>query len=232
MYPIEIPRHDLYAGIHKALRHFMLDTLMRVGCLETRDAAETGAVLGQVEALLAQCGGHLRHENDFIHPALEDCRPGSAARVAADHVDHVEHIASLRTDVRRLRAAPPEMRAAEALRLYRHLALFVAENFQHMHHEETVHNATLWAHYTDDELGALHGRLVASLAPQEMFDAARWMIPAMNPSERAALLNDMRDNAPAPAFAALVAHVRPHLDATAWSRLAPEIGYAPAAEPA
>ena len=23
------PRHDLYAGIHKALRHFMLDTLMR-----------------------------------------------------------------------------------------------------------------------------------------------------------------------------------------------------------
>ena len=32
------------------------------------------------------------------------------------------------------------------------LALFIADNFQHMHVEETAHNAVLWARYTDAEL--------------------------------------------------------------------------------
>ena len=218
------PRHDLYAHIHKAMRHFLVDTLLRVGALEVRDEAEVGSVLGQLAALLDHCEQHIAHEHTFVHPALEACRDGASRRIAGEHEEHHEAIASLREDARQLLAAAPARRDALAQRLYRHLALFTADNFLHMHHEETVHNATLWAHFSDAELEKLHARLRASLPPGDLFTVARWMIPAMTPRERAGMLLDGRAHAPAGAFDALVAHVRPHLDATAWARLAPEIG--------
>jgi len=226
------PRHDLYVSIHKALRHFMLDTLMRVGSLEVRDEAEMDEVLGQLDALLVQCREHIAHENGFIHPVLDACRAGASSRIAEEHEEHHEHIDALRHDARELRAESVERRPALALRLYRHLALFVADNFRHMHHEETVHNAMLWSHYSDAQLEALHGQLLASLPPQEVFLVSRWMIPAMTPRERVGMLGGVRANAPEGVFTALVDHVRPHLDERAWSRLGPDLGLDPAMWPA
>jgi hypothetical protein len=178
-------RLDLYTPIHKAMRHFMTDTLQRVGRLDVLDAADMQSTLAQLGALLDQCVAHLDHENQFVHPAIEARRPGAAHRIAEEHLAHLESIDALRLDADQLRRALPDRRAGLALRLYRHLALFVAENFAHMHHEETVHNTTLWALYTDAELHALHDRLLASLQPEEAEATLRWMLPALNPAERA-----------------------------------------------
>ena len=51
------PRADLYAPIHKALRLFMTDTLQRIGSLDTADADEMQATLGQLDAILDGCQG-------------------------------------------------------------------------------------------------------------------------------------------------------------------------------
>jgi hypothetical protein len=104
--------------------------------------------------------------------------------------------------------------------LYRALALFIAENFQHMHVEEIAHNAVLWARYTDAELLAIHDALVASIPPDEMMAVVRWLVPFMNPMERFHLLADMRAKAPAPAFAAVLDLARAHLTAAEWAKLA------------
>ena len=136
-------RMDLYVSIHKALRSFMTDTLSRIGRIDVLDRADRDAALAQLDELLGLCLAHLRHENDFVHTAI------GALQAEADALR-----TAIGADAERL-----------ALRLYRHLALFVAENFQHMHIEETVHNALLWQYYSDAELGALHGRLMASIAP-------------------------------------------------------------------
>ena len=215
----EAPRADLYAPIHKALRHFMTDTLHKVGGLDVADAHEMQATLGQLDALLALCRSHLEHENDFMHPAIEAREPSASARTALDHIEHGHAIDALRAEARNLREAPAARRDALAMRLYRHLALFVAENLQHMHVEETVNNAALWAHYSDDELHALHGRLLASLSEAEMTEASRWMLPALTPAERAGLLLEMRGKMPPEAFRGLVAGLRPLLTAAAWSKL-------------
>ena len=220
------PRVDLYVHIHKAMRAFMTDTLGRVGRLDVFDAAEMDATLGQLEALLGQCENHLKHENEFVHTAIEARQPGGAGRIAEEHVEHLEAISALREDAARLGAAVEARRPLLALRLYRHLALFVAENFQHMHVEETLHNATLWANYSDAELEAIHNALVASLPPPEMTLVARWMVPAMNPTERAGMLNGIKAGAPPQVFDGLLDTVRPHLDASGWVKLAPAIGIA------
>lgn len=220
------PRHDLYVGIHKAMRHFMTDTLHRVGRMDPTDAADLARTLGQFEDLMAACMNHLHHENDFVHTALEARSPRGSARTADDHVEHIALIEALRAEARTLAQAEASARPALALRLYRHLALFVADNFQHMNVEETQNNAALWSQYSDAELEQLHHAIVSSLPPAETMEVMRWMIPAMNPAERAETLAGMQAGAPAAAFAAVLDVVRPQLDERAWAQLTRALGIA------
>jgi len=218
------PRVDLYAPIHKALRHFMTDTLHRVGRMDVFDAGDFQAALDQLGALLDQCVAHIEHENAFVHTTIDARAPRGSTRTADDHIEHLDSIDALRAEAAALREAALSERLGLALRLYRHLALFVAENFQHMHFEETQNNALLWAHYSDAELFEMHDRLLASIAPAEHLRIARWMVPALSPAERAIVVGGMQAEAPPAAFAATLDVVRPHLDETAWNKLARAIG--------
>ena len=214
------PRFDMYSGIHKALRALMADTLLAVGRMDADDGLERAQVTERVLELLQFCAGHLQHENDFIHTAIEARAPGASAQIGHEHGEHVQHIAQLADAVAVLRGCEETARPLAASRLYRELALFVAHNFEHMNVEETAHNAVLWARYTDAELVAIHDALVASIPPQEMMATARWLVPFMNPAERVGLLADIRSKAPAAAFAAILDVVRPHLADNEWAKLA------------
>ena len=220
----QAPRVDMYGGIHKALRAMMADTLLAVGRMDTEDALELAQVTERVLTLLASCASHLQHENEFLHAAIEARAPGASERIAHEHDEHQKHIASLADAVAVLRGCAPGHRAASAQDLYRALSLFIAENYQHMHVEETAHNAVLWARYTDAELLEIHERLVGSIPPVEMMAVARWMVPFMNPAERAGLLGGIRAKAPAPAFQAILDTVRPHLTQTEWAKLSRSLG--------
>lgn len=218
------PRVDLYAGIHKALRALMADTLLAVGRMDSEDALERAQVTQRVLELLDFCRSHLKHENDFIHPALEARAAGASGKIAHEHEEHLQAIVALADQTTALLHCEPAARPAAALALYRALSLFIAHNFEHMHVEETAHNAVLWARYTDAELIDLHNALVASIPPDEMMYVLRWMVPFMNPGERAAMLGDMRAHAPAPAFAAALEVVRPHLSEREWAKLGQSLG--------
>ena len=218
------PRMDLYVSIHKALRAFMTDTLGRIGRIDVSDRADRDAALAQLDELLGLCLAHLGHENEFVHTAIEARQPAGSQRIAGEHGEHVETIAALQAEADALRAAAGSDAERLALRLYRHLALFVAENFQHMHIEETVHNALLWQHYSDAELGALHGRLLASISPQEHLVVARWMVPASTPTERAAIVGGAKAQMPPEALLGVMRMVRPHIDDAGWAKLAAAIG--------
>jgi hypothetical protein len=220
----EAPRFDMYRGIHKALRAAMADTLLAIGRLDTDDEADVAQASERVLALLAMCRGHLAHENEFVHAAIEARAPGASDAIAHEHEEHMRHIAALQSLVEAIVGSTGQQRAAAADRLYSALALFVADNFQHMDVEETAHNALLWARYTDAELVAVHDALVASIPPQQMMEVARWLVPFMNPMERLGLLGDMRAKAPAPAFQAVLDTVRPHLSNVEWNKLARGLG--------
>lgn len=220
----EAPRFDMYTGIHKALRAFMADTLLAVGRMDPDDAQDVADGTERVLQLLGFCGAHLTHENQFVHAAIEARAPGASERIGHEHEEHVREIAQLADQVAQLRLAAPAQRPAAAPALYRALSLFIAGNFQHMHVEETAHNAVLWARYTDAELVAIHDALVASIPPEEMMGIARWLVPFMNPMERAMMLADMRAKAPAEAFAAVLAATRPHLSEKDWGKLSVALG--------
>jgi hypothetical protein len=223
------PRFDMYAPIHKALRNFMSETLVRVGRLDVADPHDLGAALEQLDALLGLCLSHIEHENQFVHTAIEARQPGAAVRTGADHHEQRDSIDVLRAEADALHGAAPALRPALAQRLYHHLSLFVAENFQHMHIEETLNNAALWAAYSDAELIEFHDRLVAATPPQEFMLVARWMVPALSPMERAGLLGGIQAQTPPEAFLGVLAGVRPHVDAIGWDKLLRAVGVAPQA---
>lgn len=218
------PRLDLYASIHKALRHFMGDTLNRVGRLDVTDTAEMDPTLGQLDDLLEFCRSHLERENRFVHTAIEARQPGGSAAIAAEHEAHVDAIAALAADAATLRAQPD---AAAAHRLYRHLARFVGENLLHMEVEESAHNRALWAAYDDRELQILHQRVLASVDAAEMKHVLRWMVPAISPAERAELFVPMQQQMPPESIRPVIESVHPHLDDLAWAKLTRALGLPP-----
>lgn len=212
-------RVDLYAHIHKALRLAMSETLQQLGCLDVTDPLDLAAGLGQLDALLDAAQHHVEKENTFVHPAIEARRAGASAAIEAEHEEHLDSIATLRAESAALRAMPSP---AAAQRLYRRFAGFVAHNFEHMAVEESRHNQALWAAYSDDELHALHGRILASIGPREMSEVLRWMIPALTPTERVELMGGLPPEVQGP----VMASARALLNDAAWAKLNRAMGQA------
>lgn len=212
-------RYDIYVNIHKAMRAFMTDTLAMVGRMDPDDGEDLAATLEQVRSLLRACLDHLDHENRFVHPAMEARRRGSSARIATDHAEHIDHIRELHRTVHAVETATGQSRATAARNLYQQLALFVADNLDHMHVEETAHNRVLWTDYSDEELQALEGAIVASIPPEETMLIMRWMLPSVSHAERVAMLAGMRANAPREAFDGMLALARSCLNPKDWGKL-------------
>jgi len=212
-------RHNIYALIHKALRLAMTETLVSVGRLDAFDPKDVSDVIVRVRELLHFCRHHLEVEDALVHPALESRRPGSTTRIAADHVGHASRIAALERAVEALARAPAAIRDAAAFDLYGDLAAFIGENLVHMHEEETTHNGELWTAYTDAELVELENSIKARHTPDEMKFVLRWMLPAMSPAERGAMLRAVRGSAPPPVYEGIVALAKAHVDLAGFRKL-------------
>lgn len=191
-------RFNLYLHVHKGLRAFMADVLTTVGRIDALDAVEVTAGVAQVRALLDACRAHLFTENQFLHIAMEARRHGSSVVTANEHVEQEEALEQIEARLRAIERSSGTDLETKILDLYLRLALFVAENFQHMHVEEHDNNETLWALYTDTELQAIHGQILASLHPGEIAAFLRWIFPYVSNRERAAILAGLQKAAPEP----------------------------------
>lgn len=216
-------RYDAYMGIHKALRHFMCDTLHAVGRLDTGDEKEVAKTLEQARGLIHFCEHHLQNENKFVHPAMEARRPGCTGNIVKDHEHHEESFGMLLKLIDEVEQARGDEKDRLAHKLYIKLSLFVGENFVHMYEEETENNRVIWECYTDGEIKALEGEIVASLTPEQNMIGLRWMIPAMSPKRRAEFLSGVQKMVPPPAFQMMMAGVRQFLSVRDWEKLADDL---------
>ena len=213
-------RFNMYVPIHKALRAFMGDTLAAVGRLDPTDDSDVAVTLDQARTLLTVLTVHLEGENAFVHPAMEARRPGSTAQTAHDHVEHQCALAELAALIEAVPRETGAERATAVATLYARLALFVAENIEHMGMEERDNMAVLWADYSDRELAALDGAIVAHVPPAAKAVALRWMMVALNHAERVHMLQNVRRAAPPETFEGLLAIARSHLNGRDWAKLA------------
>jgi hypothetical protein len=213
-------RYDIYTNIHHAMRACMGETLTLVGRIDGNDRDDLVTGLQQLHELLNLCDAHISKETHFVHAAMEARRPDSSAAIADQHIEHAELIQALRELGDSLGCANvPAERATLKRKLYAQLALFVAENFVHMHIEDTEHNAVLWADYSDAELMQLEGEIIASIPPDEAAVIFRWMLPAIDHPARVALLSGVRQGVPREVFEGVLAIAQAHLCARDWQKL-------------
>jgi hypothetical protein len=219
----------MYAGIHKALRNFMSDTQNRLSRADAADSEDLHGALAQVRELLGAMRKHLQHERDFVHPAMHARRPGSAQLAEGDHDHHDWAIDKLLALCDHCATAIGSARFQHLDHLHLQLSVFIGENLVHMNLEETEHNAVLWSCYTDAELNEIHERIIAAIPPEEMQSTMRWMIPALNPAERAGMLTGMRAGMPPPVFAGVLALTRSLISARDMQKLEAALADAPSA---
>lgn len=213
-------RHDLYGTIHRALRKAEMELLARLGALDSADDAAVATMLTDFRRLLVLARFHLVDENEHIHTALEAVRPGSTAEFAHDHEEHERSFAEIEAILAKTQTATASKRRNLVKALYLRYTRFVADDFAHMLEEETELQPVLQAVFSDEQLAAIEGRIIASIPPDVMLDFIRIMVPAIDPEARQEMLAGMMHGMPAEAFhMVLDTAVRPVLSAAEWQRL-------------
>lgn len=210
---------DLYANIHKALRAMMTDSLLAIGRMDPLDEVDLARGTGMLLETLDFCTLHMEHETEFVNTALEARVPGAGAQIAHEHEAQLQRAALLGLAVAMLRGAPLEQREARATELYGDLALFVANNFLHMHMKATAHAAILRDHFTEEELIHIHDRLLVSIPLGELVGGLRWMLPFASPSERTRIVAKLEQKVSESTLKIVLTSVRPHLSEREWGKL-------------
>jgi hypothetical protein len=216
-------RHDLYTAVHKGVRAALFQTASRIDRTDFADPAEAGAAALAARTLVRALASHAAHEDREVMPVLQRLAPEVHADLQADHARTEGMADEVLATVDRLAVAPAAERPSLGRRLHDQLWRLTAEHLRHMEREETQAMRALWAHQTDEELLAIHRRILASIPPAEMAAWSVVMIPALSLPERRAMLAPMVESLPRPAFEALVAPVRQALGDD-WARTAAAIG--------
>ncbi len=98
------------------------------------------------------------------HPAaaaLEQRVPGASAHAADDHEGHESSFEEIEQLIRAIEQADLPQRELAGRRLYRRYAVFAAHDLEHMNVEETELLTALHDAFTDEELKAIEGRIIA-----------------------------------------------------------------------
>ena len=180
-------RIDLFGPIHKGLRAALCETATLLARTDFQDPDASRGAAASVAEVLGFLEEHAHHEDGNVLPVLHQHSPELAAELRSDHarIDGLqEEVAAI---VARLEIATPAERASLGARLHERVWLLLAEHARHMQIEESRASRVLYANLSDEELAALHGRIVGSIPPARIAEWMKILLPALAPAERAAL---------------------------------------------
>jgi hypothetical protein len=210
-------RWDIYGPVHKGLRLAHSQMIIRLGQADYVHGSDQ--LLCDLRAHLAIAAKHLDHEEVFIHAVLASA-PAYLLVLNEQHEQHRSRLAGLNAAIERLEVATPDQRPMQGRMLYLAFSAYVAEDLEHMAHEETEIWPLLCALFTDEQLADLEMRIIATLTPEDNIAMMRMILPALSSSERAGLLGGMKAGAPPEAYAAVIEQAaRPALSDDAFAEL-------------
>lgn len=162
----------------------LFDLVRKSGSTDYTDALAVTTLRADVENIFELLESHAHNEDAHIMPLVRAAFPKLAAEYDEAHGDQEARIAGLLAALHRLDPAAPDA-AALGHRITLQLSRIAGELLTHMADEELELNPVLWNAYEDAELHEAEQKIVTSIPPEKMGRYLRWMIPAMNPRERA-----------------------------------------------
>jgi len=197
-------RHEMYRPIHKALRHMMFTTSQILGIADFRDDGVARDALDSMERTINVLVVHAGHEETYIHPELDKRAPGIIAAFGQDHQDDENVYAELTRLGQDVGAATGDRKAALGTEIYGKYNEFVGEYLGHLVREEGELQQALWDNFTDGELGAMEGAIMAAVPPDLMAQFLPAICASMNPDELSFMLGGMKAMAPPEMFTGVV----------------------------
>ena len=184
-------RYNIYGVVHKGLRRGHTQFMNALGKADfDKDQSK---LIAELKDFIEIMKAHLFHEETFVHPAIQERNKTIIPRINDDHDSHRRRFAAVE---KRIKAVEDGGKAFAGQALYLEYTRLVAEDLEHMIEEETTVNEVLWDNFTDAELLAIEGKVVASLTPKMNADVGILMIPAATTPERIELLKGMKAAVP------------------------------------
>jgi hypothetical protein len=208
-------RLDLFSNVHKGLRAALFETAALVARTDFASDGEAAVAAARCATTLRFLDEHTDHEDAVVMPELQALSPELHAALQSDHARTTGLERELGQLIERLERASVTERVSLGRRIHDRVWTLAAEHVRHMQREEQDAMRMLWAHRNDDELRAIHGRILARIAPPRTADWLALMLPAMSLSERAAVIGELRAKLPANVLGALLAPARAALG-PAW----------------
>jgi hypothetical protein len=172
---------DFYGTIHKAVRRRLFLVSMQIGTTDFTDSRGVAELATALRSLIEFLRRHAGHENAHVNPLIERVAP--QVDFATEHEEQEAALDNLEQEFAEIERSDEKLEKGAAF--YYRFNAFISRYLEHLNEEESM-MPVLWAHYTQAELGAVFLALVTSITPAEMQDSMPFLLPSLNPQERAA----------------------------------------------
>lgn len=210
------PRPDLYRPVHKGLRFALFNAAIQAGACDATDDGEVTALLDTVANVVDLLRQHAGHEDRVLDPLIHRHAADVEASIHAAHEASEATLDALVDLCNQIEGATQRRALVDGL--YDQLCDFTAEYLGHLRQEEGEVMPALHAAMSDVELLDVRAAIQGSISPPQMCQSIEVIMPAVNVTERRAMLGGMRA-APPHIFELFEDAVRNSLDTAAWSQL-------------
>lgn len=225
---METPRYNIFHQVHQGLRALLYHASLQVQQTDFNEQDAADETLDLIDEVIFLYEGHAHTEDTMVFPLIANHAPDVVADFEKQH--HKDHIlgAHLADSVKACRnATSPEARVAAGIALQFSLAEFTAFNLSHMNMEEAIVKKIICDHYTDEQLHALTGQIVAQIPPDKNARYSYWMLKGLTTAEIIGWFQAIRAQAPPFVFDQMMGLATSALDAKTLARVqdafAPEV---------
>jgi len=168
---------------------------------------------------------HAGHEETGIFPSMQTIDPTLIRGLLDDHVEIRRRLTIITQRAEELRAidAPAE-RLERGADINREVNAFFAFYLAHMNKEEITIAPAMKEHFTDPQLGAMQGAMMAAMPPDRLASYLRWMLPSLSLGELTGMLTGLKHGAP-PEFLRIVDGIgAAQVDPARWALVRERVG--------
>lgn len=169
---------------------------------------------------------HASGEEGFVFPDVQRVDPAVVRSFLDDHHEFNRRLAELARRTRELDGTPePTKRVELGVGINQYVNEFFALYLTHMNREESVLVPYMREHFTDAQMAAMRGGVMASMPPEMLGEFLRWTLPALTVTELVDTMKGIRQGAPPPVFTFVSGIGARSVPAARWAQVRERVGF-------
>lgn len=205
-----------FATPHNGLRNVISKFSLRLGNTDYTNPSALQSLKDLGDEMFTLLNDHVHTENEHTLKHLEERVPGASAHDRDDH----EKLEAIQNDLQmQLQKLTGKESPDEIHVFYLQFALFQSEYLEHINEEETVTEALLQKHFTDEELIQHRMDIMKKLSPAILTLWLKYVVPAQRVDESIGMLVGLKTNAPEHFFKEVMSTIKNEMEKELYQEL-------------